>query len=48
MPTYDIIEATINMLHSVSLDMLSVQKQNYAWGKKIKKGFFRGRNSVWI
>lgn len=45
MPTYDITEATINMLHRVSLDMLSVQKENYSWDQKIEKGFFRGRDS---
>lgn len=45
LPTYDLTESTLNMLHRVTLDILSVQKQQWKWQDKIEKAFFRGRDS---
>jgi hypothetical protein len=45
LPTYDLTEATLNMLHRVTLDMLSVQKEQWSWSDKAEKAFFRGRDS---
>lgn len=44
-PTYDLTESTLNMLHRVLLDILSVQKEQWNWNDKIEKAFFRGRDS---
>lgn len=45
LPTYDLTESTLNMMHRVTLDMLSVQKEHYRWQDKEEKAFFRGRDS---
>lgn len=45
LPTYDLTESTLNMLHRVILDILSVQQQQWSWEEKIEKAFFRGRDS---
>jgi Glycosyl transferase family 90 len=45
LPTYDISESTINMMHRVVLDIMSVQRENYVWSEKIERAFFRGRDS---
>lgn len=44
-PTYDLTESIVHMLHRVILDILSIQKENFPWNKKIEKAFFRGRDS---
>jgi hypothetical protein len=33
------------MMHRVTIDTLSVQREKYQWSEKIEKGFFRGRDS---
>lgn len=45
LPTYDLTESTLNMLHRVVLDILSVQKLQWKWSEKVEKAFFRGRDS---
>lgn len=45
LPTYDLTESTLNMLHRVTLDILSVQREQWKWRNKIEKAFFRGRDS---
>lgn len=46
LPTYDLMQSTLEMLGRVSLDILSVQANTGPkWGQKIEKGFFRGRDS---
>lgn len=45
MPTYDLTEATIQMMHRVTLDTLSVQATKVAWENKTEKAFWRGRDS---
>lgn len=45
LPTYDLTESTLNMLHRVVLDILSVQKEQWKWEEKTEKAFFRGRDS---
>lgn len=45
LPTYELTESTLNMLHRVTLDMLSVQKEKWKWSEKKEKAFFRGRDS---
>lgn len=46
LPTYDITEATLEMMGRVSLDMLSVQSNNdIPWGLKKSQAFWRGRDS---
>ncbi|KAK7044020.1 Protein O-glucosyltransferase 2 [Halocaridina rubra] len=46
MPTYDITEATLEMMGRVTLDLLSVQSNNdIPWSKKKSQGFWRGRDS---
>lgn len=45
LPTYDLTESTINMLHRVILDILSVQTEKWKWNDKVEKAFFRGRDS---
>ncbi|KAK8746945.1 hypothetical protein OTU49_016907, partial [Cherax quadricarinatus] len=46
MPTYDITEATLEMMGRVSLDILSVQSNNdIPWEQKKSQAFWRGRDS---
>ncbi|XP_058453761.1 protein O-glucosyltransferase 2-like [Malaya genurostris] len=45
MPTYDIVESTLEAMSRVSIDMLSVQRKGVSWEKKIPKGFWRGRDA---
>lgn len=45
LPTYDLTESTLHMLHRVTLDILSVQNQQWRWSEKDEKAFFRGRDS---
>lgn len=45
LPTYEMTESTVHMMHRVVLDILSVQRENYEWREKIEKAFFRGRDS---
>lgn len=45
LPTYDLTESTLNMMYRVTLDILSVQKEQWKWNEKIEKAFFRGRDS---
>jgi len=46
MPTYDITEATLEMMGRVTLDMLSVQSNNdIPWLGKKSQAFWRGRDS---
>ncbi|XP_052062792.1 protein O-glucosyltransferase 2-like isoform X1 [Mytilus californianus] len=46
MPTYDITEATIEMMSRVSLDVFSVQgNTGPQWENKTAKAFWRGRDS---
>ncbi|XP_066956156.1 protein O-glucosyltransferase 2-like [Macrobrachium rosenbergii] len=46
MPTYDITEATLEMMGRVTLDLLSVQSNNdVSWKKKKPQAFWRGRDS---
>ncbi|XP_048728730.2 protein O-glucosyltransferase 2-like [Ostrea edulis] len=45
MPTYDLTEATLQMMSRVTLDTLSVQATKVAWENKTEKAFWRGRDS---
>lgn len=46
LPTYDITEATLEMMSRVTLDMLSVQgNTGPSWNNKSAHGFWRGRDS---
>lgn len=46
LPTYDLMQSTLEMLGRVSLDIFSVQANTGPkWEEKIEKGFFRGRDS---
>lgn len=46
MPTYDITEATLEMMGRVTLDLLSVQSNNdIPWSRKKANAFWRGRDS---
>lgn len=46
MPTYDITEATLEMMGRVTLDLLSVQSNNdIPWARKKSQAFWRGRDS---
>lgn len=45
LPTYDLSESTLQMMHRVSLDIISIQSEQYKWEQKIEKAFFRGRDS---
>ncbi|XP_058815635.1 protein O-glucosyltransferase 2-like [Topomyia yanbarensis] len=45
MPTYDIVESTLEAMSRVSLDMLSVQRKGVSWEQKIPKAFWRGRDA---
>lgn len=46
LPTYDITEATIEMMSRVTLDIISVQgNSGVTWDNKIDQAFWRGRDS---
>ena len=45
LPTYDLTESTLHMLHRVTLDIISVQREQWKWDEKVAKAFFRGRDS---
>lgn len=45
LPTYDLTESTLNMMYRVTLDIISVQKEQWKWNEKVEKAFFRGRDS---
>lgn len=46
-PTYDLMDSTLGMMHRLSKDQFSVQSsaRQINWSDKIEKGFFRGRDS---
>ncbi|CAG5099287.1 Oidioi.mRNA.OKI2018_I69.XSR.g16412.t1.cds [Oikopleura dioica] len=46
-PTYDLMDSTLGMMHRLSKDQFSVQStgRQTQWTEKIEKGFFRGRDS---
>ena len=45
-PTYEITEATLQMLSRTALDIFTMATaDSVPWTKKISKGFFRGRDS---
>lgn len=45
LPTYDLTESSVENMHRVALDVLSVQREKYPWENKIEKLFWRGRDS---
>lgn len=45
LPTYDLMESTLENMGRVSLDMLSVQEERYSWKDKEDKAFWRGRDA---
>ncbi|CAF1291798.1 unnamed protein product [Adineta steineri] len=46
LPTYEITEATLQMLSRTTLDIFAMNTvRHLSWSKKIPKGFFRGRDS---
>jgi len=46
LPTYEITEATLQMLSRTALDIFAMPAtRQLPWSKKIPKGFFRGRDS---
>ncbi|CRL01387.1 CLUMA_CG014350, isoform A [Clunio marinus] len=45
LPTYDLTESILHMFYRVTLDTLSIQKEQWKWKEKIEKAFFRGRDS---
>lgn len=45
MPTYDLTESTLEAMHRVTLDILSVQRVKTLWPEKSAKVFWRGRDS---
>lgn len=45
LPTYDLTESILHMMHRVTLDVLSVQREQWQWDDKVEKAFFRGRDS---
>jgi hypothetical protein len=46
LPTYEITEATLQMLSRTALDIFTMStSEHLPWIKKISKGFFRGRDS---
>lgn len=48
-PTYEITEATLQMLSRTTLDIFSMLTINSKpWSEKISKGFFRGRDSCQV
>ncbi len=49
LPTYEITEATLQMLSRTSLDIFAMRSTRHLpWSKKIEKGFFRGRDSCQV
>ena len=49
LPTYEITEATLQMLSRTTLDIFAMSTTDLApWAKKISKGFFRGRDSCQV
>lgn len=46
LPTYEITEATLQMLSRTTVEIFTMLTANHLpWSKKIPKGFFRGRDS---
>lgn len=45
MPTYDLTESTLEAMHRVSLDILSVQNAKLTWNQKQPVAFWRGRDA---
>lgn len=45
MPTYDLTESTLEAMHRVTLDILSVQRAKTVWTEKVTKAFWRGRDA---
>lgn len=45
MPTYDLTESSLEALHRVTLDILSVQQCRKPWSQKEPIAFWRGRDS---
>ena len=46
LPTYEITEATLQMLSRTTLDIFAMRTiRHLPWSAKIPKGFFRGRDS---
>lgn len=46
LPTYEITEATLQMLSRTSMDIFTMAAADrIPWKRKISKGFFRGRDS---
>lgn len=45
MPTYDITESTLEAMHRVTLDILSVQRVKTLWSEKLPQAFWRGRDA---
>jgi hypothetical protein len=46
LPTYELTEATLQMLSRTTLDIFAMRIiRHLPWSKKISKGFFRGRDS---
>lgn len=46
LPTYELTEATLQMLSRTTLDIFTIlASRQVPWSKKIPKGFFRGRDS---
>ncbi|XP_055600451.1 protein O-glucosyltransferase 2-like [Uranotaenia lowii] len=45
MPTYDIVESSLEAMSRVTLDMISVQRRGIPWENKTPKAFWRGRDS---
>jgi len=46
LPTYELTEATLQMLSRTTLDIFALRTiRHLPWSKKISKGFFRGRDS---
>jgi hypothetical protein len=49
LPTYEITEATLQMLSRTTLDIFAMRATRHLpWSKKIEKGFFRGRDSCQV
>lgn len=49
LPTYEITEATLQMLSRTTLDIFAMSTTDRVpWMKKISKGFFRGRDSCQV
>lgn len=45
MPTYDLTESTLEAMHRVTIDILSVQRLRTPWDEKEPIAFWRGRDS---